>query len=130
MVKKSKNLKKSERIPFFQQFFFEKKRKIPQIKLNCYPLSFPILEGHNLTRALQSTPFQNSGGIPWARRRMKSEVRRTEIFVSTFGFTLRKFFPQSVTPSPPLLIQIWGPTLPPLSTKCREFAVFFLEPFP
>ena len=29
-----------------------------------YPLSFPILGGHNLTRAFQSSPFQNPGGDP------------------------------------------------------------------
>ena len=30
----------------------------------CYPLSFPILGGRDLTRALQSSPFQNPGGVP------------------------------------------------------------------
>ena len=28
----------------------------------CYPLSFPILEGRNSTKALQSSPFQNPVG--------------------------------------------------------------------
>ena len=28
----------------------------------CYLLSFPILGIRNLTRALQSSPFQNTGG--------------------------------------------------------------------
>ena len=32
-------------------------------------LSFQILGGRNLTRALQSSPFQNPGGVPWAWRR-------------------------------------------------------------
>ena len=40
-------------------FFFAKKKK-----KKCYPLSFPILRGRDSTRALQSTPFQNPGGVP------------------------------------------------------------------
>ena len=41
-----------------EKMFAEKKKK------KCYPLSFPILGGRDSTRALQSTPFQNPGGIP------------------------------------------------------------------
>ena len=46
----------------FLNFFAKKK---------CYFLSFPILGGRNLTSALQSSPFQISGGVvqAWRRRR-------------------------------------------------------------
>ena len=57
----SKNLKN----PFFQKkftilnilllFFFCQKKS--------YPLSFPILGGRDSTRALQSSPLQNPGGV-------------------------------------------------------------------
>ena len=50
MVKKSKKSQKFE-------FFFWPKKK-------CYPLSFPILGGRDSTRALQSSPFKNPGGVP------------------------------------------------------------------
>ena len=50
MVKKYKNLKKSQKVFFFPFFSFAEKK--------CYPLSFPILGGRALTRALQSSPFQ------------------------------------------------------------------------
>ena len=33
------------------------------LKKKCYHLSFPILEGRNLTRALQSSPFQIFRGV-------------------------------------------------------------------
>ena len=46
MGKKSENLKNYF---LFLIYLFAKK---------CYPLSFPILGGHNSTRALQSSPFQ------------------------------------------------------------------------
>ena len=41
-----------------------KKKKMPKKKerKKCYPLSFPILGGSDLTRALQFTPFQTPGG--------------------------------------------------------------------
>ena len=45
---------------FFEEKFFCQKRK----EKKCYPLSFPILGGRNSTRALQSTLFQNPGGVP------------------------------------------------------------------
>ena len=47
----------------------EKKKKIPEEEKKCYPLSFQTLGGRDLTRALQSTLFQMSGGVPWALRR-------------------------------------------------------------
>ena len=53
--KKSDNLEKSQKFIFSSSkmflflFFFAAKK--------CYPLSFPILGGCNLTRALQSSPF-------------------------------------------------------------------------
>ena len=66
LFQKYKNLEKSQKITFFQQQkkvgekIAEKRRK------KCYPLSFLILGGRNLTRALQSSQFQNPGGVPWA----------------------------------------------------------------
>jgi hypothetical protein len=44
---------------FIYLFFFAKKKKE-----KCYPLSFPILGGRDSTRALQSSLFQISGGVP------------------------------------------------------------------
>ena len=50
-----------------------------------YPLSFPILGGRDLTRALQSNPFQISGGgVVWAWR-TEDEGQTKEILVSNFG---------------------------------------------
>ena len=69
MFQKSENLKKSQNSQkftffpkkfFFKTFFFRRKKN----KLKCYPLSFSILGGRDSTRALQSTPFQNTGGVP------------------------------------------------------------------
>ena len=39
---------------FFKKKFLPKKRR----RKKCCPLSFPILGGRDLTRALQSSPFQ------------------------------------------------------------------------
>ena len=67
MVQKSENLKKSQKFTFFQKtlffeiFFFFLPQKKEEKK--GYPLSFPILGGCDSTRALQSSPFQNSGGV-------------------------------------------------------------------
>ena len=55
----------------------KKKRK------KCYPLSFLILGGRNLTRALQSSPFQISGGVVRAWRR---RTKKKEILASNFGW--------------------------------------------
>ena len=66
-LKISKNLKKSQKIVFFQTiFFFDFFLFLPKKK--CYPLSFPILGGSDLTRALQSSPFQISGGGGYPER--------------------------------------------------------------
>ena len=72
-LKKSENLKKSRKISKNHFFFlrksenFEKKIFVAKKKeKKCYPLSFPILGILSLTRALQSRPFQNPGGVPWA----------------------------------------------------------------
>ena len=71
----SKNLEKSENLKKYQKiqinhFFFKKSQNFENIcfaekkkKKKCYPLSFPILGGRDSTRALQSTPFQNRGGV-------------------------------------------------------------------
>jgi hypothetical protein len=49
---------------------FNNKQKIEEKKIapkkerkKCYPLGFPILGGRDSTRALQSSPFQNPGGV-------------------------------------------------------------------
>ena len=78
---KYENLKQSGKITFFLEFFFGKKMFAEK---KNYPLSFTILGGRDLTGALQSSPFQNPGGVPWAWRRMKDEGQRTEILVSNF----------------------------------------------
>ena len=62
MVKNPKITKNLKNSLFFKKkfldfFFTEKKKK-------CYTFSFPKLGGQDLTRALQSTPFQNPGGVP------------------------------------------------------------------
>ena len=75
MAKKSKNLKKYQKITFFQNsfdFFFLNAGK------KCYPISFPILGGCYLTRALHSSPFQNPGGKvrAWRRRSRRTNEQR------------------------------------------------------
>ena len=54
-------------------------------KEKCYPLSFPILLGRDSTRALQSNPFQNPGGVGGYRER---DARRMEILVYNFGYSM------------------------------------------
>ena len=68
LFSKKKKMKKKK--------FCQKKKKKKKRK-KCYPLSFPILGGRDSTRALQSTPFQNPGGVPWAWH-TKDEGRRTK----------------------------------------------------
>ena len=67
MVQKSENLKKSKKISkihfFSKKKKFLKKKILSKKKKKCYPLSFPILGGRDSTRALQSSPFQNPGGV-------------------------------------------------------------------
>ena len=58
---KYKNLEKSQKTTLRKEKKnWKKKKKIA--KETCYYLSFPILGGRDLIRALQSTPFQNPGG--------------------------------------------------------------------
>ena len=59
-------------------FSFRRKQK-------CYPVSLPTLGGLISTRALQSTPFQNPGGVPWAWRRTDEQ---REILKSNIGFCI------------------------------------------
>ena len=67
----------TKKIPFFSKknldfFFFRWKKKGKK----CYPLSLPILGGRDSTRALQSSPFQNPGGVVRAWRRTNEQRRR------------------------------------------------------
>ena len=63
MVKKSKNLKKSQKITFFlNNFFFEKKYKLPE-KKNAIPLVLPI-EEISLRPELSSPPRFRIQGPP------------------------------------------------------------------
>ena len=81
LFQKYKNLKKYFlKITFFTQKNLRKKKFSWGEK--CYPLSFAILGGRYLTRALQSSLFQNPGGVPWAWRR---RIRTEEIIVSNLG---------------------------------------------
>ena len=84
MVKKknpkiSKNFKKSQKINFFQQKknFEIRRKKISEKK--CCNLSFPIWGGRDSPRALQSSPFQISGGVVrvWRRRRTNEGQRKS-----------------------------------------------------
>ena len=74
LKKISKNLKKSLFFIFFLFFYFAEKKK------KCHHLSFPILGRRNSTRALQSSPFQNPGGVPWAWR-TKDEQRKSSCLI-------------------------------------------------
>ena len=76
-------------------FFFKKSEKRKEEKKcwkKCYYLSFLILVGRNSTRDLQSTPFQNPGGVPQVWQSPKDEG----IFVYNFGCIFRLgSFPRS-----------------------------------
>ena len=81
---KYKNVKKCQKITFFSFFssffllnlFAEKEKK-------GHPLSFPILRGRNSIRALQSSPFQNPGGVvqAWRTKEKKKEVLVSNIWL-------------------------------------------------
>ena len=81
----SKNLKKNH---FKKNYLFEEEEKIRRRK-KCYPLSFPILGGRDLTRALQSSPFQNPGGGPLSvtdgGQRTKDEGRKSSCLILDSG---------------------------------------------
>ena len=69
MVTKLKNLKKRKNCQE-QIRIWQRKKNI--IKKNTEKIvKKKILGAHNSTRALQSTPFPNPGGIPWAWQRRK-----------------------------------------------------------
>ena len=98
-------------------FFSKKKIEEKKIcwKKKCYPLSFPILGGRDSTRALQSTPFQNPGGVVRAWRTKKNEERRKSLCLILIH--IRNFF-----------LFICGDTLLPLTTKSGKLRLI-LEPF-
>jgi hypothetical protein len=58
-----------QKIAFFSSFLL--KFKIYFSAKQCYPHSFPILGRRDSTRALQSGPFQNPGGVTKALRRRR-----------------------------------------------------------
>ena len=58
-IQKTQKISKNLFFTFFSSYFF-----FFNFKNKCYPLSFSILGGRDLTRALQSTLFQISGGLP------------------------------------------------------------------
>ena len=69
LVNKSTNLGKKNSKNRKKSLYFNKQNKKKEKNVTgkkCYPLSFPILGGCDLIRALQSSQFQNPGGVPWA----------------------------------------------------------------
>ena len=56
----------------------------------CYSLSFAIWWSKYLTRALQSNPFQNPGGVDWASRTKSEQI---EILVSNIGLFFDDMLP-------------------------------------
>ena len=64
MVKKSKNFKKSRNISKNHTSLTIKIKKKIIGKKKCYSLSFPIIGGRALTKALQSSLFHNPGRVP------------------------------------------------------------------
>ena len=58
------------------------------VQKKCYPLSFPILGGRDLIIALQSSPFQNPGGVAWAWR--TEDGRTNEILLPNLGCSMTK----------------------------------------
>ena len=84
-----KKFKKSKKNHFLFSFFSLNLKDLiifflPKKKKKCFSLSFPIL-WRNSTRALQSSPFQNPGGVAWAwRGRRRSS--RTALPLSNIGW--------------------------------------------
>ena len=58
--KKSRKISKNQKICKKKKYIKKKnkKKKKQEKKKKCYPLSFPVLGGHDSTRALQSSLFQ------------------------------------------------------------------------
>ena len=76
---------------FFDLLYFNTFKKKKCQKKNAFLLLFPILGGCDLTRALQSSLFQISGGgVPWAWRTEdgRGRKRTEEIFVSNLGLSI------------------------------------------
>ena len=63
MFKKSKNVEKCSKNQKILKNLKKSKKKKKNCPKKCYPSSFPILGGRNWTRALQSRPFKNPGGV-------------------------------------------------------------------
>ena len=87
--KKSQNLKKSREI--LKNCLFSKIWNLWKIfvsgqKKKCYPLSFPIVGILSSTRALQTSPLQNTGGVAWAWHRRSSRSIRTVLLLSNIGY--------------------------------------------
>ena len=107
IFKKSK-LKKNPKNPIILKIFGEKTKNLEKFKLKkkslyslfsllkkkkmwkkkCYPLSILMLGGRDSTRPLQSTPFQNPGGVAQALQKWRSP----EILVSNIGWVGNHFY--------------------------------------
>ena len=75
---------------FFFVFFCLKNKKISpkKKKKKCYSLSFANWGDKSSTRALQSSPFQNPGGVPWAwHSSTRSSSSRTVFPLSNIGWS-------------------------------------------
>ena len=81
-TEKSQKISKNQ---FKQQNINKKIIVEKEKKEKCYPLSFPILLGRDSTRALQSNPFQNPGGVGGYCER---DARRMEILLYNFGYSV------------------------------------------
>ena len=73
--------------------FFSKKNKIlkqKKILQKKNVIQYPILGGRDSTRALQSSFFQNPGGVPraWRTKDERTDGRTKEILVSNLGYVL------------------------------------------
>ena len=51
---------------------------MPDNTKKCFPLSFPILEGRNLTRALQSSPFQKYKNLEKSQKTLFFREKKCE----------------------------------------------------
>ena len=95
MVQKYKNVNESQKINCFPKKFWRKK---------CHSLSFANLGDQSLTRALQSNPYQNPGGVKRGTNegrtslclRLEDTARYADLLLAPaegFGLRPRLFLP-------------------------------------